>query len=521
MLQGRVCDLPLPNNGAFMSPTDSPILEMRGISKQFPGVVALNHVDFSLQRGEIHALIGQNGAGKSTLMKILAGVYPIESGQMLIEGKPVYFNHPRDALKQGVGTVYQDLSLVSKLSVADNIFLGREAGNGFLVDEAVNVEKAKRILDDLGVKDIHVHIPVGNLPLAQQQLVEIAKVLSHQPRILVLDEPTAALAEEETALLFRILRNLRERGIAIIFISHRFKEILEHCNRATILRNGQLVKTIDLQGISEDSLVELTIGERIESFFGYQGQGRHSGDTALEVEHLSVGRAVRNVSFTLNRGEIVGMTGLLGAGQNEVARALFGIQPEVSGVIRRNGQPVLISSAKTAIQLGIGLLTEHRKTEGLILDMSVRENITLPSLFNFRRLGNFISNARETQAARETIGQLQIKVPADTARVNTLSGGNQQKVILGKWLLRDLDILIFISPTQGIDVGAKAEIYQQLGKLAAQGKSILVISEDLLEILGISDRIFVMYNGQLTQTLDRADATEERLLSAIQGNTNG
>jgi ribose transport system ATP-binding protein len=501
-----------------------PILEMRAITKHFPGLVALDSVDFSVQRGEIHALIGQNGAGKSTLMKILAGVYPIEGGELYIAGQQVHFGHPRDALRLGIGTVYQDLSLVPHLSVADNIFLGREAGDGFVIDEKANVKRAAEILAQVGIQHIDVRARTMDLPLAQQQLVEIAKVLSHEPRILILDEPTAALAEEETTLLFGILKTLRAKGIAIVFISHRFKEIIGHCDRATVLRNGKLVKTIDLDGVTEDALIELTIGEQIESFF-HQQQDKSSGESgaiALDVENLSVGRAVRNVSFQLRRGEIVGITGLLGAGQNELARALFGIQQGVSGVVRRDGNPLLITSPKVAVRHGIGLLTEHRKREGLILEMNVRENITLPSLRAFRRALLFLRNVVENRDAQRYIERLDIKTTSPRVKVGTLSGGNQQKVILAKWLLRDLDILLFIAPTQGIDVGAKAEIYAQLGQLAAEGKSIIVVSEDLIEILGISDRILIMYHGRLTQqfdlTGDRTGVTEEVLLSAIQGN---
>jgi ribose transport system ATP-binding protein len=503
------------------SNSSQPLLEMRGMTKRFPGIVALSGVDFSVRGGEIHALLGQNGAGKSTLMKILAGVYPIEEGELRIGGQPVTFSHPRDALRIGIGLVYQDLSLVPHLSVADNIFLGREAS--FVIDERAILRKADEILADLGVKHVDVSARVGSLPLAQQQLVEIAKVLSYQPRILVLDEPTAALAEEETALLFGLLKGLRQKGIAIIFISHRFKEVIEHCDRATVLRNGLLVDTIDLKGVAEEELIELTIGERIEAFFQHQSenQSQRAAEAVLEVDNLSVGRAVRGISFCLYRGEIVGITGLLGAGQNELARALFGIQDGVIGSVRRNGHPINIASPQDAVGQGIGLLTEHRKREGLVLDMSVKENITLPSLPLFRRASLFIDNLRERQAARSLIEQLQIKTPSASTRVLTLSGGNQQKAILAKWLLRNLDILIFIAPTQGIDVGAKAEIYQQLGELARSGKSIIVVSEDLIEILGISDRIFVMYNGQLAHIMDRADATEELLSSAIQGNVKG
>jgi len=499
--------------------TDSPpILEMCAITKRFPGLTALDAVDFSVRGGEMHALIGQNGAGKSTLMKVLAGVYPIdEGGEIRIEGKPVHFAHPRDALKQGIGVVYQDLSLVPKLSVADNMFLGREAGGSIVIDEKAILQRAATILDELGVRDIDVDTRLGDLPLARQQLVEIAKVLSYNPRILVLDEPTAALAEDETALLFRILDGLRERGIAIIYISHRFKEILEQCDRATVLRNGKLVKTIDMRGVSEDELIELTIGERVEAFFHQQTEAHEGGEVILEAENLSVGRAVRNVSFTVLRGEIIGLTGLLGAGQNELARALFGIMPEVSGVIRRSGKPVLITSPKIAIRLGIGLLTEHRKLEGIVPDLSIRENVSLPSMQSFRRALVFIDNLRERRAVQSFSDQLHIKAPSIATHVGTLSGGNQQKVILAKWLLRDLDLLIFIAPTQGIDVGAKAEIYQQLHELAQQGKSVLVVSEDLIEILGVSDRILVLVQGQLTRTLARGEVDEEHLLSAIQG----
>ena len=498
--------------------TAPPLLEMRGITKHFPGVMALSEVDFSAAAGEIHALIGQNGAGKSTLMKILAGVYQPNAGEIIIDGKPVRFQQPRTALRSGVGVVYQDLSLVPQLSVADNIFLGREAGGGILVDQPTLHSEAARILSELGVSGVDVRRRAVDLPLAQQQLVEIAKVLSHKPRILVLDEPTAPLAEEETALLMTLLRGLKSRAIAIIYISHRFKEIMNLCDRATVLRNGRLVKTVDVASTTEMELIELTIGERVEAFFRH-GEHQASDDTpVLEVEQLSVGRTVRDVSFQVRRGEIVGLTGLLGAGQNELARALFGLTLETSGVIRRDGKPVQLHSPKAAIQHGIGLLTEQRKTEGLVLNLDVRANLTLPSLSFFRRWSAFIDNRRENRAASAMAEQMHVKTASTHAPVGTLSGGNQQKVILGKWLLRDPDILIFISPTQGIDVGATAEIYAQLTNLAAAGKSILVVSEDLIEILGISDRIMVLYQGALLQTFARADANEERLLAAIQGN---
>ena len=503
----------------LMSTEIKPLLHMRGISKGFPGVAALSDVEFSARAGEIHALIGQNGAGKSTLMKILAGVYQPDTGEITIDGQPMRFTSPRAALESGIGIVYQDLSLVPKLSVADNIFLGREIGGGIFIDQAAINANAERILADLGVSGIDVQKRTRDLPLAQQQLVEIAKVVSHEPRILVLDEPTAALAEEETTLLMRLLHGLKARGIAIIYISHRFKEIMALCDRATILRNGKLVKTVNVQETSESDLIELTIGERVEEFFQHTGNTPKTDVPALEVERLRVGQAVRDVSFTLRQGEILGITGLLGAGQNELVRALFGLTIETSGIIKRLGKPVLLYSPKSAIAQGIGLLTEHRKTEGLVMPMDVRANLSLPSLSAFRRALLFLDRHGEDKRAAAMAQQVRVKTRSIDTVVGTLSGGNQQKVILGKWLLRDLDILIFISPTQGIDVGAKAEIYTQLGELAKTGKSIIVVSEDLIEILGISDRILVMYQGQLLREFDRAEAHEERLLAAIQGTT--
>jgi ribose transport system ATP-binding protein len=500
-----------------MDNTHAPALDMRAIVKRFAGVTALDGVDFTAQTGEMHALIGQNGAGKSTLMKVLAGVYAPDAGTIHLSGQAVTFAHPRDALRAGIGVVYQDLSLVPKLTVAENIFLGREPGGGVVIDQQAILRRAGEIFSNLGVTGIDMHARVDGLPLAQQQLVEITRVLSYNPRILVLDEPTAALAEEESDLLFRILARLRETGITVIYISHRFREILDHCDHATVLRNGRVVRTFPLAGVSEHELIELTIGEKVEEFFHREDAAHGAGEALVSVDDLRVGRAVNGVSLTLRAGEIVGLTGLLGAGQNELARALFGLMPEVSGTICVRGKPTLITSPRQAIRLGIGLLTEHRKTEGVVPEMSVKENITLPALDAFRRLGVFNRNADERREAERYSARLRVKTPSIDAQVNTLSGGNQQKVILGKWLLRDLDVLIFIAPTQGIDVGAKAEIYQQLRDLAAGGKAILVISEEMIEILGISDRIIALYKGQVAGEFARGEATEAAVTAAIQG----
>ena len=513
--------LPSPTavgEGSELPLVSPPALEMRGISKRFPGVVALDRVDFSVRGGEIHSLIGQNGAGKSTLMNILSGVYPADDGEILIDGKSVTIAHPREALRRGIGTVYQELSLLPNLSVADNIFLGREAGNGFVIDERVIVDEARAVLARLGETGIEVTERVGHLPLAQQQIVEIAKVLSHEPRILILDEPTAPLAGEETRRLFAILHELKARGLAIIFISHRFQEIVTHCDRGTILRNGRLVQTLPLAGVTEDDLAERMIGQQVEGFYRGEEETRpDSGEVLLEMNGLSVGDRVHDVSFALRRGEIVGITGLLGAGQNELARALFGIAPITAGTIQRPGRSVRIGSPAEAIEQGICLLTEHRKQEGLFADLSVKENMTLPSLGVFRRGRVLLDNGREQDAVRRFIDALHIVVRSAGSRVRTLSGGNQQKVILARWLMRDLEVLIFIEPTRGIDVGAKAEIYGDLVRLAGEGKGIIVVSTELPEILGLSDRILVMHGGRVARVMERESATEEGLLAAIQG----
>lgn len=499
-----------------------PILEMQGIIKRFPGVVALNDVDFSAKRGEIHSLIGQNGAGKSTLMKILAGDYSPTQGEVFLDGQPIEFHHPREARARGISIVYQELSLLPNLTVADNIFLGREPGRRLVIDETAIQQEGKKFLDQLGVIQIDVNQKLGTLPLAQQQLVEIAKALSFKPRILILDEPTAALAPKDAERLFEILERLKAQDIAVIYITHRLKEIIEHCDRGTILRNGKMIKTLEIsRSTTEEELIELMIGQEIESFYRHHGGERQEvdHDLLLEVEDLSIGDKVRDVSFQLRRGEILGITGLLGAGQNELARALFGIQPHVRGAIKRNGQPVSITSPREAINLGMCLLTEDRKEEGLFTDMSVKENITMPSLIKFlvSRAVPFLANRRERQAAQDFINKVNVIVHSAEAKMRTLSGGNQQKAILARWLLRDLEILVFIEPTRGIDVGAKAEIYRYLDTLAKEGRGIIVISPELMEVLGIADRILVMHEGRLVQEYDTAQATEELLLAAIQG----
>jgi ribose transport system ATP-binding protein len=496
-----------------------PILEMRHITKRFPGVLALDDVDFSANRGEIHSVIGQNGAGKSTLMKILAGDYAPTNGEILIDGVTVSFSNQREARARGIAIVYQELSLLPNLTVAENIFLGKEPG-GFVIDETEVHAEAKQVLDQLGI-NIDVDQRLEELPLAQQQLVEIAKALSFKPQILILDEPTAALAPRDAEHLFAILARLKQQDIAIIYISHRLKEILEHCDRGTILRNGKVVKVQVIEpNTTEEDLIEPMIGQELESFYR-QVDGAKEGeahDVLLEAENLVVGDRVKGVDFALRSGEILGITGLLGAGQNELARALFGLLPH-EGTVRRHGRAIRLASPQEAIAHGICLLTENRKEEGLFLDMSVKENITMPSLPRFKRslVFPFIANRAERRAARDFIDRVNVILSTPDARVRTLSGGNQQKAILARWLLRNLEVLVFVEPTRGIDVGAKAEIYRYLDLLATEGRGIIVISPELTEILGISDRILVMREGKLAREFAQHEATEEALLAAIQG----
>jgi ribose transport system ATP-binding protein len=502
-----------------------PVLEMKGITKRFPGVLALDQVDFNVTRGEIHSLIGENGAGKSTLMKILAGDYPPTEGDIFIEDRQVTFGQPREARAQGISIVYQELSLLHNLTVAQNIFLGREPGRNFVINDSEILDEAQRVLAQLGIEHIDVNQKVESLPLAQQQQVEIAKALSFKPQILILDEPTAALSQDDADRLFLILKRLKTQGIAIIYITHRFKEIIQNCDRGTVLRNGKVVEILAIEDTNEEELVEIMIGREVDSFYRPESKTAllANREVVLGVENLSVRGKLKDVSFDLHRGEIVGITGLLGAGQNELARALFGVQERVTGVVKRNGQPVVINSPRTAIDLGICLLTENRKEEGLFLDMSVEENITIPSLQRFL-LSKFVpllSGREENQAAQKYIDKVNVVLTSAAAKIRTLSGGNQQKTILARWLLKDLEILVFIEPTRGIDVGAKAEIYRDLDELAQEGRGIIIVSPELNEILGMSDRILVMHEGQLVREFDRGEASEELLAAAIQGTTNG
>lgn len=494
-----------------------PVLEMRGISKRFPGVQALSDVDFKLYSGEITSIIGQNGAGKSTLMKILSGNYQKDEGTILIHGKQVEINNTADAARLGIGIVYQELSLLNNLTVAENIFLGREIVNGIRLDNKKMNELAEQYLRDFGIEHIEANKNVEIYPLAKQQLIEIVKVLSHKPEILILDEPTAALTNEDTERLFQILFRLKEQGICVVFISHRLGEIKRYCDSGTILMNGRVTANVRMEDVDELKIIEYMLGDSFRVYQKGIAQVDHT-KPALELKDICLKNRLDHASCKIYRGEIAGFVGLLGAGQDLLWRVAYGALQADSGEILVNGTPRRIKSPAKAVQYGIGLLTENRKEEGLFADMSVLDNIALPSLRFFRLSPVFpILNYRKIRKrSTEFSNKLAVKMSSIHGKVQFLSGGNQQKAIVSRWLLRNLDVLVFIEPTRGVDVGAKAEIYKILEELAAEGKAIVVISTDTTEILQLSDRIFVMCDGKVNSVIE-GKTDEETLARLIQG----
>ncbi|MGC9329892.1 MAG: sugar ABC transporter ATP-binding protein, partial [Candidatus Hinthialibacter sp.] len=479
----------------------SQILQMVNICKTYPGVQALKKVHFEILEGEIHALVGENGAGKSTLMKILAGAETLDSGEIRIHGEKVVIDSPQQAQHLGISIIYQEFNLVPQLSAAENIFLGREPTRLGMVDFSAEKKKARQILDRLGIQ-FDVDVPVSQLSIAQQQMVEIAKALSVDARIIAMDEPSATLTLHELKSLFNLIRTLKQQGISVIYISHRLEEIFEICDRLTILRDGEWIDTRLICDIDRDGIIERMVGRKITDEF--PKESFRPGNPVLQVENLSRG-FVKDVSFSIREGEIVGLTGLVGAGRTELARMIFGADAPESGKITFAGKPLQRHDPRQAIDRGICLLTEDRKAQGLILGMRIRENITLPKLSEFCRFF-FIQGSKERRSAQKQMENLQIKAPSMETIVNNLSGGNQQKVVLAKWLLANSKLFIFDEPTRGIDVGAKREIYLLMNQLIQRGAAILMISSELPEILGMSDRILVMNRGRLAGKLDRHEA---------------
>ncbi len=487
------------------------LVRMEAVDKHFPGVHALKSVDFDLRAGEVHALMGENGAGKSTLMKCLSGVYQPDGGDILIDGARALLPTPRAAQDLGIGIIHQELALMRDLNVAQNIWIGREPRLSFgRIDEARLNADAQAIFQSMNVA-MDPRMPVSGLTIARQQMVEIAKALSYRSRVLIMDEPTAALNDSEIAELFTIIRKLRAEGVGIIYISHKMEEIRQISDRVTVMRDGAHVGTVEAAETPISKIISMMVGRELTDE-AVRVPDLSAAEPALEVLGLGRGHELKDISFTLKQGEILGFAGLMGAGRTELARAIFGAEPPDQGEIRVHGRAVAIRTPADAVRAGIGYLSEDRKHYGLALGMDVRANIALASLPRFAdRLGR-IDETRLAEIARDYIARLSIRTPDDRQEVRLLSGGNQQKVVIAKWLLRDCDILIFDEPTRGIDVGAKAEIYRLLNDLAASGKAIIVISSELPEVLRLSHRIAVMCEGRLTGILP-GGASQEQIMA--------
>ncbi len=488
------------------------ILRMDGIVKTFPGVLALNQCQFELCSGEVHALVGENGAGKSTLMKVLSGIYKKDAGRISMHGKEVEVTSPRAAQNLGISMIHQELNLMPHLTVAQNIFIGREPlrlGKFFLDDQQIN-RQARDLFDLMHLK-LDPRTKVADLTVATQQMVEIAKALSFNSAVLIMDEPTAALTESEIDELFRIIRQLCDKGVGVVHISHRLEELKQISDRVTVMRDGRYIDTVTTAEASIERIISMMVGRTI-----YEAAPEIPADASrevvLEVRNLNRGNALKDVSFSLRKGEILGFAGLIGAGRTEAARAIFGADPIDSGEIIVNGQPVHIHSPREAVRHGIGYLSEDRKRYGLTLGMDVESNEILAAFHKFLGRLGWVNSARSRAVARQMAEALKIKTPNMQQKVKFLSGGNQQKVVVGKWLIADTDILIFDEPTRGIDVGAKSEIYKLLNDLAQQGKSIIMISSELPEILRMSHRVIVMCEGRITGELSGLEATQEEIM---------
>jgi ribose transport system ATP-binding protein len=490
------------------------LVEMRGIEKRFPGVYCLRGVDFDLHEGEVHALMGENGAGKSTLMKILSGVYQKDGGTVKVDNVDILFDGPKAAQKAGVGIIHQELSLMNDLTVAQNVFIGREPRSIFgVIDEDSLNQQAKDIFEKMNF-DISPTTEIGSLTVAKQQMVEIAKALSYQSRVLIMDEPTAALNDAEIAELFVIIRRLKSEGVGIIYISHKMDEIKKIADRVTVMRDGEYIGTVEAENTPLTQIISMMVGREVKDEH-VNIPDLSDVPTLLEVKKLNRGKEIKDVSFSLKKGEILGFAGLMGAGRTEVARAIFGADPIDSGEILVNGKTCQISSPNDAVAAGIGYLSEDRKHFGLALGMDVRANVAMATLSKFTNSFGVLNESEMEDIANDYIQKLGIRTPSDTQEVGFLSGGNQQKVVIAKWLLRDCDILIFDEPTRGIDVGAKAEIYKLLESLAEQGRAIIVISSELPEVMRLSHRIAVMCQGKLTGILPGGKGTTQEQIMAL------
>ena len=487
-------------------------LQMSHITKRFPGVLALSNVDFALRKGEVHALLGENGAGKSTLMKILSGVYQPDEGDIIFEGQPVTFANPLSAQSAGITIIHQEFNLFPELTVEENIFIGREfcKNNRWRLDEKQQRQAAIDILQKLNL-NISPETLVADLTVAQQQMVEIAKAISVNAKILIMDEPTAALTETEIDSLFQVTRLLKEQGTGIVYISHRLEELALIADRATVMRDGQFIATVDYDAVKISDLIAMMVGRDLGNIYPRR-EPLAQRKPVLEVSGLTRNGVLNNIDFTLYQGEILGFAGLMGAGRTELARAIFGADPIDGGTLKLNGSVTVIKDIPDAIKQGISYLTEDRKKEGLALGLSVERHIMLGNYPEYSdRYGN-VDSKRCQKTSEEQVKALRIKTPHLEQAALNLSGGNQQKIIIARWVCKDTDILIFDEPTRGIDVGAKLEIYELMNRLVAKGKSIIMISSELPEVLGMCDRILVMRNGRITGELASDDATQEKIM---------
>ena len=498
------------------------LVQMEGIEKSFPGVHALNDCRFELLPGEVHGLVGENGAGKSTLMKILSGIYTKDAGTITLRGEKVEIQNTKQAQDMGISIIHQELDLMKHLSAAQNIFIGREHNKSipFLVDDREINRKAEELFGLINL-DLDPRIQVASLTVAQQQMIEIAKALSFNMDVLIMDEPTSALSDSEIVKLFNVIRNLRSQGKGIIYISHRLDELARICDRVTVMRDARYIATSSMKEITTEQIIAQMVGREI-----YESHHDHAdtsqNETVLEVKNLCRGRVVKNVSFELHKGEILGFAGLMGAGRTETMRLIFGADPMESGEIFIKGRKVSVKKTQDAVDNGIGYLSEDRKRYGLALNMSVKVNTVMAALGKFLGLFGILDEKKQRSVTAEYVERLNTKTPGIEQLAKNLSGGNQQKVVVGKWLVRDSDILIFDEPTRGIDVGAKSEIYKLLNELANQGKSIIMISSELPEILRMSHRIVVMCEGRVTATLKAEESSQEKIMyyATLRGASN-
>lgn len=494
------------------------LLHVEQVTKRFPGVLALNEVSLQIDAGEVHGLLGENGAGKSTLIKILSGAYQPDAGTITFEGRPLVIGSPQAAQSQGIVTIYQEFTLVPSLSIAENVFIGREHGTaGFIAWRELR-RQTRALTDSLGI-DLDPATLVRDLSVAEQQLVEIARALSMKSRLIIMDEPTSALSDNEVNRLFQIIRDLKKQGISIIFVSHRLEEVMALCDRITVLRDGRNAGKADVKDITTNDIIRMMVGREVADQYSRETTA-HDRRVVLRVRNISRRGNVRdssatvleNISFEVYAGEVLGIAGLVGAGRTELVRAIFGADTRTAGTIEIDGQPVDIHSPADAIRAGIGLVTEDRKQQGLFLAMTVRENLTLAALKQLVTLGGFVQRTKEQALVADYHRKLNIRMASTEQKIVNLSGGNQQKVIIARWLAVQPRVLIVDEPTRGIDIGAKAEVHGLLQQLAAQGIGIVMISSELPEILGMSDRILTLREGRLTGEIMRADANEERLM---------